>query len=278
MDDISKFLDRIEVLPPAPPLMPRLLSALADVDANFNEVVEMIVLDPSLTAKLLQICNSAFFGASEPVSNVREAVSQIGYQTIYLLVATINSSDCFQLPAAASLDGKRLWKHSVTTAYGAKLVAETAGIEPSLLFTAGLLHDIGKTILFRAHGEAYGLLRLRSAQAGKTPLQSEIDHYGYSHAEVGAFLLERWKLPALLVDGGRFHHRPAAAGDAQHIAACVALGNFLAHSQERADVGDSPDCQSTLALLNFTSTDWGRWQEQLLEYRSLVEMMSRLPA
>jgi putative nucleotidyltransferase with HDIG domain len=278
MDDILPLLDKVEVLPPSPSLLPRLLPALMDVDANFDEVVEMIALDPALTAKLLQICNSAFFGATEPVTNVRDAVSQAGYQAIYLLAAMISSGDCFQMPASASLDGKRLWKHSVTAAYGAKFAAESAGAESGLLFTAGLLHDIGKVVLIRAHGEEYGLLRLRALQTGASPLQAEIKRYDYSHAEVGACLLGRWQLPAPLVAAVRFHHNPSGAGESQRLAACVCLGNYLAHTEEQSAATGLPDFKSALALLNLEAGEVDRWRQRIREYRSLMEMMCRMPA
>ena len=76
MKETQSLFSKIEVLPPSPSLLPKLLPALADVNANFDEVVDLIELDPALTAKLLQICNSAFFGAANPVTDVRQAVNQ----------------------------------------------------------------------------------------------------------------------------------------------------------------------------------------------------------
>ena len=278
MDDILKMLDRVETLPPSPTLLHKLLPALADVDSNFDEIVDMIKLDPSLTAKLLQICNSAFFGVPTPVADVREAVNQTGYQAVYLVAAMICGGDCFELPASAGLDGKRLWKHSITAAYGAKFAAESAGIESSLLFTAGLLHDIGKVVLGRTHGKAYDLLRLRATQAGASPLQAEIEAYGYSHADIGACLLERWRLPAPLVAGVRFHHQPSGSSDWQRLAACVCLGNWLAHSQEQPATASPPDLKAALAILNLVSGEVDRWQSRIREYGSLMEMVSRMAA
>ena len=95
MEKIRKLLDKVEVLPLSPALLPKLLSKLSDVDTNFDEVVEIIAFDPALTSKLLQICNSAYFGQESEVNSVAEAVSRVGYQSVYLLVAMINGSNCF---------------------------------------------------------------------------------------------------------------------------------------------------------------------------------------
>ena len=154
MEKIRLLLDKVEVLPLSPSLLPKLLPALSDVDTNFDEVVRVISMDQSLTAKLLQICNSAFFGQTEPVSTVAEAVNRVGYQSVYLLVATINGSNCFPCPSPKGIDTGKLWRHSITTAFNAKFVAESAGLDGNLLFTAGLLHDIGKMVMAQAQPQA----------------------------------------------------------------------------------------------------------------------------
>jgi len=277
MDTIDILLDHVEILPLSPSLLPRLLPMLADVDSNFDEIVDLVALDPALTAKLLQICNSAFFGADTHVSDVREAINQIGYQSVYLLVAMINGGECFQLPVAACLDGKRLWEHSVAAAYGSKFVAESAGLESGLLFTSGLLHDIGKVVLARKYGKDYALRRLRAGQTNTAASEMEIKSYGRSHAEVGACLLERWKLPDPLIAGVRFHHQPSGSGDSQQIAAGVCLGNFLAHSQEQPSAISHPEFKSALALLNLADSEVPRWQDHLIECRELMALMTRLP-
>src|ERR1035438_2920403 len=147
MEKIRKLLDKVEVLPLSPVLLPKLLPKLSDVDTNFDEVVEIIAFEPALTSKLLQICNSAYFGQESEVNSVAEAVSRVGYQAVYLLVAMINGSACFPSPSPAGVDAAKLWRHSVVTAFNAKFVAESAGADGNLLFTAGLLHDLGKIIL-----------------------------------------------------------------------------------------------------------------------------------
>ncbi|HEY4417056.1 MAG TPA: HDOD domain-containing protein [Verrucomicrobiae bacterium] len=276
MKEVQKLFSKIEFLPPSPSLLPKLLPALADVNANFDQVVDMIELDPGLTAKLLQICNSAFFGAGNPVSDVRQAVNQAGYQAVYLLVAMLNGNECFQSPEVPGLNSKHLWRHSVTTAYGTKIVAESVDLEGGLLFTSGLLHDIGKVVLARARGTEYGLLLIRAAQAHTPAHQAEMTAFGYTHADVGGTLLERWALPAPLVAGVRYHHRPAnAPEDSRHIAACVTLGNYLAHAETQPAVLEDPDFKSTLTLLGLDSGEVEHWQSCLVEFREMIDTMAK---
>lgn len=274
MDKICHYLDKIEVLPPSPTLLPKLLPKLSDLDANFDEVVGIIAVDPALTSKLLQICNSAYFGHESEVSSVADAVQRIGYQAVYLLVAMINGSACFTATAPGGVDAAKLWRHSVFTAFNAKFVAESAGADGSLLFTAGLLHDLGKVILGRESLPAPDLFRLPSDPAS---LARETEFFGVTHAELGAALLERWKLPAPIVAAVRHHHEPMQPSGLDRFAACVAVGNFVAHSQEHPESRQRPELDATLAQLGLSREHVQRWNERLRDHQSLVTGMSRLP-
>jgi len=275
MERIRQLLDRVEVLPLSPTLLPKLLPKLSDVDTNFDEVVEIIAYDPALTTKLLQICNSAFFGQETEVGSVAEAVSRVGYQSVYLLVAVISGSNCFPVPAPAGVDAPRLWQHSITAAFNTKFVAESAGVDGNLLFTAGLLHDLGKVILGQAQvPSAPGLFRDPSDAAS---LGREMTVFGCTHPEVGAALLERWKLPAQLALAVRHHHAPKAAQGFERIAACVALGNLVSHRAAHPQIVERAEFQEALALLNLSADLLPRWAERLRDHQSLVSGMNRLP-
>ena len=275
MEKIQQLLSKVEVLPPSPTLLPKLLPALSDVDNNFDEVVEIIALDPSLTAKLLQICNSAFFGMENPVTSVSEAVSQVGYQSVYLLVAMISGSGCFPCPAPAGVDPGRLWRHSITTAYNAKFVAESAGEDDNLLFTAGLLHDIGKVVLGQI--EPLKMVSYMYVPFNATVAVHEQLLFGCTHAEVGAALLENWKLPEPIVAGVRWHHNPGEATSFQRVAACVALGNLLTHSTEHSELLERDDFKAGLALLDLSPDTIRIWRDKLRDQQSLIDSMSKLP-
>ena len=275
MEKIRKRLDQVRVLPLSPTLLPKLLPKLSDVDTNFDEVVEIIAYDPALTSKLLHICNSAYFGQESEVSSVAEAVSRVGYQSVYLLVAMINGSACFPYPSPPGVDAPKLWRHSITTAFNSKFVAESAGLDGNLLFTAGLLHDLGKVILGQeTPPEALGIFRKPSDAAS---LEREKAVFGCTHAEVGAALLERWKLPAQLAAAVRHHHDPKAARGFERIAGCVTLGNILTHSDEHPEILKTVEFDAALKMLDLSHDNLKRWAERLRDHQNLVSGMSRLP-
>jgi hypothetical protein len=142
-DGIDSLLDQVERLRPPPRVLPRLLSALSEVETDISQVVHLVAVDAVLTAKMLQICNSAYFGTSQPVKDVSEAVYRLRFQTLYRIVAMVSGANCFKFPQPGTLDVDRLWRESVTAAFGARFIAEDVGLDSSLLFTAGILHDFG---------------------------------------------------------------------------------------------------------------------------------------
>jgi putative nucleotidyltransferase with HDIG domain len=273
METIKQLINSVEILPPAPSLLSKLLLAINDIDANFDEIVNFIEVDPSLTAKLLQICNSAFFGSDEPLIDVRDAVNRIGYQSIYLLVSMIKGSETFRLPAGCQKDAGQLWKHSVTTAFSSQFVARAAGQDTGVAFTAGLLHDIGKVVFFKTRPENYRFLLRKAAEAETSPYELEISNYGFSHAELGAALLDQWKLPPTLGESIKFHHTPHEAGPLEKTAACLYLGNILAHGPEYRDGTRLPMFISAQAVLNLTRHDIDHCNEQIKENWHKVEQM-----
>lgn len=275
MSTIHELLDQVEILPPSPALLSKLLMSINDVDANFDEVVNLIELDPGLTAKLLQICNSPFFGPSEPIVTIRAAVTHAGYQAIYLLVAMIKGTEAFKVPAA-NLEASQIWRHSVITAYSNRFLAEVTQGDPGMAFTAGLLHDIGKVVLLKANPEHYRIILKRATEARTSPFDFEIVSHGFSHADAGAALLERWELPEPLVRGVAFHHNFVNAGRSQVEAARIHLGNLFAHGGEYDSAGDGSAYEAALELLNLTPDGFAHCARRVAEHMPQVDQICGL--
>lgn len=270
MSTIDQLLDKVEILPPSPALLNKLLVSIDDVDANFDEVVNLVEMDPGLTAKLLQICNSAFFGPSEPVITIRAAVTEAGYQAIYLLVAMIKGTETFKV-AAASNEASQIWWHSVVTAYATRYVAEAAQSDSGAAFTSGLLHDIGKVVMLKANPDHYRIILKRAVETRTSPFDFEIASHGFSHADVGAALLERWQLPASLVNGVTFHHNFINAGRSQTDAAQIYLGNVLAHGHEYDPQTTGQQTGAAMEILKLTSDRYQDCARRLTETIPLVD-------
>lgn len=231
MQELDDYIDKVKNLPPAPQIIPELLSLLNQDDVDSAPVVRLISLDPALTASVLRLSNSAVFAGASSVSDLHEAVTRLGFRQVYQLVAAVVGSKTLG-PAQKGygMDQGELWHHCVSAAVAAQLLAKRHGGDDSLVFTATLLHDIGKIVLAGALERQYAEL-LESAHDQQTSLLDlEKKVLGVQHAEIGGRLLARWKFPAHIVSAVWFHHNPAAAQPHQELAAYVYLGNFIAYS------------------------------------------------
>ena len=279
MDKIDQLLVGVEKLPPAPKLLPQLMHALSDMDCDMGSVVDMITFDPALTARLLQMCNSAYFGLARRVASVSEAVSRLGFHEVYHVVA-IMSGEKFLRPAhTAGLDTERLWKHAVITAFAARFVARGIRADSDLLFTAGLLHDIGKIPMAEALKGDYSALITDISLHGRSLVALEHASFELDHAGVAGRLLEQWKFSPEFIGSVRFQHDCTAAGDFARFAACIEVADALAHSLEDLMPGEEPlavNIPEALGVLNLSLEDLAAHQEAILHSWESVEKMCRL--
>ena len=237
MDKVDQYIESVTQLPPAPTLLVELLGLFKDPDRDVDRVVELVSLDPSITAEVLRRCNSAFLRGSEPVNDMFEAVSRLGFYEVYTVVAAMFGASTRAIPGAAgAIDVGTLWRHSVATAVAASVVAEEAGESTGAAFTSGLLHDIGKLVFASVERAGYGQL-LNSSASEHSLIITERSAYGTDHAEIGGRLLSRWNLPPDVCSAIQFHHTPTAdaADPFQRSAAAVCLGDWIAHHLNEPD-------------------------------------------
>lgn len=279
MNSIETILETKEQLPPAPQVLGELLTVLSDLEADTTRVVDLITFDPGLTAKLLQTSNSALLGRGKPIDDVAEAVNRLGFQTVYRIVASASAGQILR-PAKGNygIDPGVFWKHSVMTAFAAQIIARDSTEDGNLLFTAGLLHDMGKVILANAFKEDYAALMARAGANSPAATEAEKGAYGLNHAEVGGRLMARWKFSAPIISSVWFHHDPVAAGPMQRYAACVNLADALAHSIELnapIESNGRPGFEDALKILQRTVEDLAGYQGQIHENMQFVEALCR---
>jgi HD-like signal output (HDOD) protein len=208
----------------------RIKEVLDSPTASAQDIAKVVERDMALTAKLLKLVNSPFYGLSAPVDSVSRAVSIIGIKELSTLALGISAINFFQGIPAELMDMKTFWAHSLSCAVFSKLIAaKIPGLAAERMFTAGLLHDAGRLIMFKnlpyACTEA-----LLYARGNLTPLvAAEQRVLGYDHGEVGRQLLAAWKFPVSLADPIAHHHEPGLAEEPL-AAAVVQLADNLANA------------------------------------------------
>ncbi len=191
-------------LPTIPIVLTRILTLCDRIDANCRELVSVIEDDQALTAKILRLANSAFFGQSRRVATIPRAVILLGLSTVRNLTLSVKVWDALGKGVArARLE--ILWTHAVTCAMASKAVAaRLRTADPDETFTAALLHDVGRLVLAMRFRDEYWKT---TGVAEADPIDvRERDVFGVDHPEVGAWMLEAWALPPTIVEAVRRHH------------------------------------------------------------------------
>ena len=147
---LDSFIESVDYLPPMPRNVTALINLLNQTDIDVDQVVELVQYDPAMTAQVIRLCNSAFFGGA-PASDLHEATIRVGFAEIYQLVIALSTATLMRPQQKGyGIEAGELWKHCVTAALVGKFVAADRGADASQAFTACMLHDIGKVALSRS--------------------------------------------------------------------------------------------------------------------------------
>lgn len=220
----------------SPEILLRLNTLLEDPECPASALGQVIGRDPVLTARLLRLANSPFYGFPSRIDTVSRAVTVIGMHALRNLVLVTSAVDCLSRLPVPNM--REYWGHSLRAAIAARVLALHCDVaEPEALFAAGLLHDIGRQIIAAKLPEIAREVEIRAGDTEMSVDEVERAVLGFDHAAVGAELLRTWRLPSTLCEPIAFHHRPLEAADAQIPAAIVHAADIIAHELESTQGG-----------------------------------------
>ncbi|RMG31687.1 MAG: HDOD domain-containing protein [Gammaproteobacteria bacterium] len=228
-DDLAALVEQTQELVSFPDLALRLMDMIHDPQASASDLGNLIMEDPALTARLLRIANSAFYGFPSRIDTVTRAVTVIGTLELLDLVLATTMVDSFAGLPVEWIDMEAFWAHSLYTAVVTRLIAQQLRAPAhEHRFIAGLLHDIGALVLCLQRPEALRKV-LEQAAVTRRPLHElEREHLGYHHGEVGAALMHHWHLPESLARPAADHHDLEAVAGADFATASVHLADVIA--------------------------------------------------
>jgi HD-like signal output (HDOD) protein len=206
------FISRMKSVPSLPLLYQQVTSELHSADPSASRLGEIIAQDMAMTAKLLQIVNSAAYGMRTQISEPKQAVFVLGLDTIQALVLSLGIFSAFDPHLLGPGQAERLWEHAVCVSKYSRAIAISQGVSGRDLDpynSAGLLHDIGKLIMASACPQDYRRVVAAAISTGTRLDVVEFREFGCTHAEVGAYLLGVWGLPTVIVEAVAWNHRPS---------------------------------------------------------------------
>lgn len=257
---LENIIEAVNDIPALPQVVLRVMQMTEDPDSTAQEIHKVLDQDQAMTARVLRLANSAYYGFARRIASVTDAVVLLGFKTIRGIVLAAAVSDLLQKKYEGyALEEGELWRHSQACAIASRLIARRCRFSNlDVAYTAGLLHDIGKVILNRYMKEAYHeVVELVTSQ--EIPfMDAEVQILGFNHAVVGARLTERWSLPPQLVEAIDKHHQPGKAAEDQKLTAIVHLADAVCLSMGIGIGVDGllyPVDPDSLALLELSEAD-----------------------
>jgi HD-like signal output (HDOD) protein len=207
----------------------KVLELSSDPNSSANQLQKVIADDQAMAARILKIANSALYSCSRKIKTLSEAIVMLGYNSIRSLVVTSASRNLYSSGGKRmGLKERLLWEHSIGTALGCRLL--TQKYQPQLAeeaFLAGLMHDIGKLVLNQQAAAQFDEIVQIVYNENRMFAETEREILGFDHAEVGALVVNKWKLSPLLEKVIANHHNPAALSSDNPLLSILVLANDL---------------------------------------------------
>lgn len=267
METAGELVANVTELISFPEIAMRINESLDDENSTAEKVSAIIETDPALTAGLLRLANSPLYGGSG-IDSVNKAIVRVGAREIRELTFGICATRAFSGIPNDLLSVEDFWRHSLACAVSARMIARKIRLpQAGMVFTAGLLHDVGHLIMFsqRPEPSTQALLLSRNEMDGEDLYLAEREVFGFDHMDVGRALGEQWNWPDSLIECIAHHHEPFAV-DCGNQVAVVHIANSIA---TLAELG-SRDIEDA------SPSDERAWQALGIEPETLIEGLDDL--
>lgn len=245
-DQLEDLIGSMSTLPSVPSLYTEVMDEIESEDGTAAGVGQIVACDPGMTAKILQLTNSAAFGLGREISSPLQAASLLGMDVIKSLVLSLGVFRQYDDTESTGFSIDRLFQHSTRVASLARRIALQQECRLEVVaeaFTAAMLHDIGKLVLATGLPQKYQEIQQLAKSEGISACSAEQQVMGVDHAVVGSYLLSLWGLPQPLVESIAFHHQPNRNEELEFSSVtAAAVANFLVHESEGVPDPDLEDC------------------------------------
>jgi len=237
MSSIREKITRNARLVSLPAVYLRLKAVLDATDSNLADIADVVGSDPALTARLLRLVNSAYFGLATPIDTITRAISLLGTQEVHDLSLSVSVAQTFDGMSNEVMDMHSFWRKSVVCGIAARELATMSNVlDSERLFVAGLLRDIGHLFIYQAapHEARQAMEKARLQQI---PLyQAERAILGVDYAQIGGELMRHWRLPQSLCEPIEHHPEPEHSGDHELMTSIVHIAGHLTEALEHGDL------------------------------------------
>jgi HD-like signal output (HDOD) protein len=208
MTDKSAILDKLHQLPAMPQVVQEVMASFRDANAGSAVLAHKIAFDQGLSARVLRVANSSFYGLQREVGSIQEAVMVLGFDCIRSLVVSAGFMRAFSATAGGLFDRHEFWLRSFRVATYTEAVANSLGEERQQAFTAGMFHDVGQLVFDVCIQDQFAELLRQQKATGRDLIEVERMVLGFDHAEIGGDMAKRWNFPPLIEQAIRHWRTP----------------------------------------------------------------------
>lgn len=259
-DSVAKLINNLKDVPTMPNVVIQALNIVKDPNASLKDLGDIISYDQSLSLKVLNMVNSAYYGFAQQITSITRALALLGMnQTKNLIIASAMK------PMFSSAKNKELWQHAMTAAVGCEYLAEHLKMMDSEnAFTIGFMHDIGKIIINMQ--DATSLEKVQELVAdGSNIIEVEDAFFGTNHAEIGAELSKKWQLPILLTNTIKYHHSPKESSVPVECALVYVVDKLI-----QANFNEEQICSDYVKILNLKLDEPSILRENILNKAEIL--------
>lgn len=252
---LEPLLKQAGELPSLPEVYIRVTELLETESATGIKIGQAVQTDPALTARILKLINSAYFGLRNPVTSISQAVTLLGREQLQQVLVGSVLAGIFKDFDVTDFPLRDFWQHSIKTAIIARQLAmqNARVIDHEAFFTAGLLHDIGWLVVAKVNPGSYLSITDAAKREGRDVLEVETAKLGVTHIEVGVALLEQWGIPGLITECVKKHHESDHIGPLA-IETCIV---YIANKLSRLDLDEAGEAEAELVAATLeTIPNW----------------------
>jgi HD-like signal output (HDOD) protein len=228
--ELEALLAKAKALPSIPRVVSEVLEELNSDDPNPRKIAEAVATDPGLTARMLKLANSAFFGLTREIASVPDAVSILGFNHVRTLVTAVAVSSSFKEVPGVNLE--QFWGYSLNTAKICRTLAKSMKMNDGVAFTAGLVHAVGDLVMHIGMPDEVAKVDWSVAPLAMNRAAAEKAAFGYTYADVSAAFAKKWDFPAAIVTALQHQLVPFEGDIYEPMAGVVHMASWRARAQE----------------------------------------------
>lgn len=230
MDSKNEIIAKVDEISAMPNITLDLMGLINESGTSISDLEKKVKSDEALAAFILKNCNSPLYGIKSEIKSIFQALTMLGFAKIKSILMYYINKNLYSLSGKSEIKNK-LWRHSISVASFSQAIASQINIDTEEAYLAGLLHDIGKLIIYNAEQEKFELVLTKIEKNGNESYIEETEIFGFNHTEIGSLIMEKWKFADNLIESTQFHHSNINLENKNKFIGVVSFANQISHSE-----------------------------------------------